>query len=107
MQTFITRRVPSKPGCAAMAYAARLAIGAQHLPPLDAQPGLEGTRRVVNVCMNHLAVTRADASANGRGRLKHHHLICTEPFTLTCTVLLPASTKTGVSDISNLERIRK
>ena len=50
------------------------AVGIQQFLALHAQPRLERVFGVVDAGMNHLAVARAGARANGIGRLQHNHL---------------------------------
>ena len=50
------------------------AVAVQKLFPLHAQPRLEGTLRVVDARVDHLAVARAGGGAEAFRRLQHQHL---------------------------------
>jgi hypothetical protein len=59
---------------ARVAYPVLRAPGVQALAALHAQAGLERAGRVVQPGVDHLAVARADAGAEGGLALDHHHL---------------------------------
>jgi hypothetical protein len=50
------------------------AVGVQQRLAPDTQAGLERAAWVVDAGVNHLAVARTDAGADGPGTLEHHHL---------------------------------
>ena len=50
------------------------AIGVKQRFTLHTQPGLQRASRVINARMDHLAVARTGARANGIGSLHHDHL---------------------------------